>query len=144
MTSLERHEAFFRGDSMDRPLNQPLVMALAARMAGITYRQAVTDGDAWARMMLAAADTLGLDVLSVCSDPVREAHDLGAELVWFDHDPPAPDPTNHLLQDPGRFESLDWSVTGSRMDDRLQAIRRLKSDGEDVRPILGWVEGPSS
>ena len=40
-------------------------------------------------------------VLSACSDPVRELADFGGSLIWFEYDPPAPDPNNHLLASKG-------------------------------------------
>lgn len=119
-------------------------MALAARLAGLEYGQIVRSGSLWARVMREAAEQGGLDVLSACSDPVREAHDLGAQLVWFDDDPPAPDPENLLLAEKEALRDLDWDIVGPRMEDRLEAIFLMKEEGGGEWPVLGWVEGPSS
>jgi MtaA/CmuA family methyltransferase len=146
MTSRQRQHAFFGGEETDQPLNQPLLMVLAARMSGVSYKDYATDGRALASCQVRAAEEAHLDVISACSDPVREVHDLGGKVVWFEDEPPMPDRREPLLSDPALLARLKvpdpWD--SPRMRDRLEGIKEMKRLAGATQPILGWVEGPIS
>ena len=144
MTPRERHTAFFQGQPVDRPLVQPLLMTLASKLYGSIYHEYVLDGRTLARAQVHAASLAGLDILSACSDPVRELSDLGGRVLFFENDPPAPDPAGFLLDNRSKVRSLPWETLGQRMEDRLLAIHEMRSLGGGGYPILGWIEGPSS
>ena len=78
------------------------------------------------------------------SDPAREASDLGAEIQWFDDQPPAIVESNALLGDKGRLATLALPdpSTAPRMQDRVEAVRLLRSRAGGERIVEGWVEGP--
>jgi MtaA/CmuA family methyltransferase len=122
----------------------PLTMMFAARLAGIPYREYCTDYRALARGQTMVADRFGFDHVSVISDPTREACDLGAEVAWFEDQPPAMDDTHALLADPATLAGLRQPDPsgGGRMTDRLRGVELLRSTGGATRIVEGWVEGP--
>lgn len=122
---------------------QPLVMTFAARYIGASYRDYVSDYRVLVEGQTAVARDFGLDILSVCSDPVRELADCGGALVWFEDAPPAPDPDHHFLADLRDLASLSLPdpVAPGRMLDRVLAVEVLS---HRTLPVLGWVEGPIS
>lgn len=145
MTPKERFDAFFAGKPIDRPMSHPLCMTFAARVAGIPYRRYASDYRALAGAQAQVCRMLGVEILSVCSDPVRELSNLGGNLTWFEDEAPAPDPNKLLLKerrDLARFRP--GSTEGGRMQDRVEAVRRLSGLWGHMYPILGWVEGPIS
>jgi MtaA/CmuA family methyltransferase len=143
---LERFQAFFKGEPIDRPMNHVLCMSLTCAKTSTSYRDFAGDGKTLARTQLQVAKAYGIEILSVCSDPMREAADLGAPLLWLTDQPPHADPRSPLLT---RLEHLECLVVPDpqapgRMQDRLVAIRELRRLAGDEYPILGWVEGPLS
>jgi len=80
-------------------------------------------------------------VVSCCSDAWREAHDCGAELLYFDDAPPAC--SDHMLAEKSRLAGLRAPAggLGPRMSDRVEAVARFREAVGGEVPILGWVEG---
>jgi MtaA/CmuA family methyltransferase len=120
-------------------------MTIAARVLGTTYREYVTDFNVLVRGQAELAGRFGVEVLSVCSDPVSELADYGGRLVWFDNDPPAPDPSDLLLASPDDLANLVHPDPAmGRMGNRLHAVEALRRMGGPEAEVLGWVEGPIS
>ena len=89
MTGRERVLAALDRGQPDRVPLMPITMMFAADVAGVRYRDYVTDGRVLAEAQIRTAEQFGFDYVSVISDPAREASDLGAEIEWFDDQPPA-------------------------------------------------------
>ena len=121
----------------------PITMMFAARLAGVPYREYVTDYRLLAPAQAAVARRFGFDHVSAISDPAREAVDLGAPVTWFPDQPPALDDMDALLADPARLASLEVAdpLGGGRMTDRVRGIELLRELAPD-RFVEGWVEGP--
>jgi MtaA/CmuA family methyltransferase len=147
MTAKENFDAaFLNGQSHAELLVMPLIMTLAARHIGVRYIDYIRDPIILARAQYAVCRDFGIDVLATTSDPVSELSSLGGSLVWFDDDPPAPDPVRPLLTSASDLLKLSLpDVHGpNRMSDRLTAIKEMKRLSEGELPVLGWVEGPIS
>lgn len=144
MTALERMKALFEGKPSGRLLLQPICMTFAARASGVTYYDYVTDYRVLVESQLRLVEKFGLDVVTLCSDPAREACDCGAPVRWFRDQPPAYDPQNPLLREKGQLRTLRQPdpLGGGRMHDRVKGAELFRKEvGGDI-PILGWIEGP--
>jgi MtaA/CmuA family methyltransferase len=80
----------------------------------------------------------------VISDPAREAFDLGADVEWFDDQPPALNESRALLHEKGMLLRLEVPdpADGERMEDRVQGVALLKRRVGGDLLVEGWVEGP--
>lgn len=143
MNARERTREAFSGNPVRPLLAQPICMSFSARQAGLKFSEYARDHRVLAEAQLAIAETYDLDVLSLTSDPCREASDCGAEIVWFDDEPPMPDPMRPRIasrEDLDRMEIPD-PLGGGRMHECCKGIRYLRERGGD-RPVMGWIEGP--
>jgi MtaA/CmuA family methyltransferase len=87
----------------------------------------------------------GFDHVSVISDPCCEAADLGAAIFYPPDAPPAIIEETALLADAATLGTLrvaDPRRSGSRMANRIEAVRLLRETIGDTHLIEGWVEGP--
>jgi len=137
-------KSLFDGKPTDRLLLQPICMTFAARVAGVPYYDYVTDYRVLVEAQLRTVEKFGLDIVTLCSDPAREATDCGAEVRWFPDQPPAHDPQNPLLKEKWQLRHLRQPdpLGGGRMHDRVKGAERFRMEvGGDI-PILGWIEGP--
>ncbi len=142
MNSTERFNARLKGEPVDRLPALPIFMVYACDLVGKTYDQYCRDHRVMVDGNLALVERYGIDVVSCCSFPFAETHDCGAELEYYDHQPPAC--RHHLLQSPadfGKLEKPDPSG-GGLMTERLKAIELYREKVGDDIPIQGWVEGP--
>jgi MtaA/CmuA family methyltransferase len=144
MTGRERVLALLDGERPDHVPLMPITMMFAADLAGVRYRDYVTDGHVLAQAQIRTAERFGFDYVSVISDPAREAADLGAEVEWFDHQPPAIVEDRAVLHDCARLRSLRVPdpFMGPRMSDRVRGVAALKERAGSDLLIEGWVEGP--
>ena len=90
------------------------------------------------------ADRFGIDYVSVISDPTREAFDCGAQVDFFDDQPPAIDEARALLREKSGLEKLraPQPERSTRMRDRLEGLREFRRRVGDRKLIEGWIEGP--
>lgn len=142
MTSSERLAARLRGEPVDRIPNMSLVMQFAADQIHAPLRQYHLDYNALAEANFVTAERFGIDILDAISDPYREAHDFGAVITFPENDLPVN--TEHLLADTSSLASLphpDPLAPGSRMRDRVDAIRLFRERSGGRIPAQGWVEG---
>lgn len=142
MTALERVHATLSGQPRDRVANQPLLMSFAAAHHGVAYWEYATDYHILVAAQLRVAEEFGVDVLTCCSDAWREASDLGAQLTYYDREPPGC--TCPLLAekaDLARLRPVEPEA-GRRMIDRIMAVSALAEASRREIEVDGWVEGP--
>lgn len=142
MTPKERLMARLEGKPVDKIPNLSIVMLFAAKTGNVKYGDFCYDYRALAQAQTKTAKEYGLDILSTMSDPFREVHDWGANVIRQDDD--LPHCTEAFIDD---LENLDklvlWDpLTSTRMLDRIRAVEYFKKESGDEYPILGWVEGP--
>jgi MtaA/CmuA family methyltransferase len=144
MTSRERVLAALDRAEPDRMPLMPITMMFAADVAGVRYRDYATDGCVLAEAQIRTAEQFGFDYVSVISDPAREASDLGAEIEWFDDQPPAIIEERAVLHDSKTLVGLQIpdALSGPRMSDRVKGVVQLKQRAGRDLCVEGWVEGP--
>ena len=145
MTGRERILNLLAGEPVDRIPNMPITMMFAADTLGVSYREYVTDYRKLVEAQIVTAETYHIDHVSCISDPAREASGYGADIIYFDDQPPAIDESNALLADKSTFKQLkplDLFREGSRTLDRIRAVERFAESVGQTRLIEGWIEGP--
>ena len=145
MTGRERILNLLAGKPVDQIPNMPITMMFAAKTLGISYREYVTDCRKLVDAQIVTAETYHIDYVSCISDPAREALEYGADIIFFDDQPPAIDETNALLADKSVFKQLkplDLFREGSRTLDRIKAAELFTGRVGQTHLVEGWVEGP--
>jgi MtaA/CmuA family methyltransferase len=144
MNSRDRVLAMIDHRPVDRIPFMPITMMFAADQIGVKYGQYVRDYRLLVEAQLRTAERFDIDQVSCISDPTREACDLGAEVRFFDDQPPAFDEAQALLIDKKRLATLKIPdpLGGGRMHDRVKAAALLKERAGRDRILEGWVEGP--
>ncbi|MBI4627001.1 MAG: uroporphyrinogen decarboxylase family protein [Verrucomicrobia bacterium] len=145
MNPRERLLAFFNHQPVDAIPALPITMMWAADRIGAPYFEYATKAEVQAAAQVKVARQFGADHVSVISDPATEAADCGAVIFYPPDAPPAIDEAQALLTDPDRLATLerpDPHRPGSRMANRVAAVRLLKKDAGDTHFIEGWIEGP--
>ncbi|MCX6621114.1 MAG: uroporphyrinogen decarboxylase family protein [Acidobacteria bacterium] len=144
MTGRERVLATIEGRPADHLAFMPITMMFAARFAGVNYSEYARNHAVMAAAQVQTAEAFDFDYVSSISDPAREASDFGAEVEWFDDQPPAIIETRALLAEKStlrRLKPLEPSL-GPRMSDRILAVELLRKQAGQDRFVEGWVEGP--
>ena len=80
MNSLERLKRRLSGQSVDRPPNLDIVMALASHHIGRPLSQFYLDFRVLVDANLSFAEDFNLDIVQSISDPFREAADFGSGI----------------------------------------------------------------
>ncbi len=145
MSPRERLLAFLNHQPVDVRPALPITMMWAAELGGVRYLDYATNAEVMAAAQIEVARRFGADQVSVISDPATEAADCGAEIFYPPDAPPAIDETQALLANPARLATLrrpDPHRPGSRMANRVAAVRLLKRDAGATHAVEGWVEGP--
>jgi MtaA/CmuA family methyltransferase len=144
MTGRERVIAMMEGRATDRLPFMPITMMFAAVRIGAKYSLYAADHRVLAEAQLRVAEEFDIDTVSTISDPAREAADYGAEVEWFDDQPPALVEARALLSDTARLASLKplEPLGGGRMHDRVQGVELLRRRVGNEKTVEGWVEGP--
>lgn len=140
MNPYERVVKRLRGEPVDRPPNFDIIMQFAAHYIRQPLSRYYQDYRVLCDANFAVQQDFSLDILQAISDPYRETHDWGAEIVFpedglpvCEHPPLADDPDIRRLHQP--------TQPGRRMTDRLEAIRLFRQRAGGEVPIMGWVEG---
>jgi uroporphyrinogen decarboxylase len=142
MNGLQRTEAFIRGEPVDRPPFHPIIMRWAAKYAGVKYREFCLDPSAKCGAMLRCADDIGIDWVTVMSDPYAEASAFGLQVEYPEDSLPL-DQGGHLADlDAVRRLNPYRVAEHQRTSNRLAEIRRFRERGGGRYFIVGWVEGP--
>jgi MtaA/CmuA family methyltransferase len=144
MNSRERVLAMIDRRPVDRIPFMPITMMFAADQIGVKYGQYVSDYRVLVEAQLRTAQRFDIDQVSCISDPTREAFDLGADVRFFDDQPPAFDESQALLIDKRTLATLKVPdpLAGGRMLDRVKAAALLKEKASGARIVEGWIEGP--
>ncbi len=144
MTGRQRVLALLDGHPVDHLPLMPITMMFAAAIAEVKYRDYVTDYRVLCQAQVATSRKFGFDHVSVISDPARDASDLGAEIAWFDNQPPAIVEDRSLLADKSKLGGLSAPapLAAKRMLDRVQAVAWLHRYAGREKIVEGWVEGP--
>lgn len=140
MNPYERVVKRLRGEPVDRPPNFDIMMQFAAHYIRQPLSRYYQDYRVLCDANFAVQQDFSLDILQAISDPYRETHDWGAEIVFpedglpvCEHPPLDDDPDIRRLRQPIQ--------PGRRMTDRLEAIRLFRQRAGGEVPIMGWVEG---
>ncbi len=141
MNSYERVMNRLHGKPVDRVPNFDIIMGFGAHYVGATMSEYLLDHRWMVRANLAMVSDFDIDILQTLTDPFRESVDFGLE-VEFPEDglpkrlrpllAPGDDIKKVPLIDPG---------SGRRMSDRIEAVRLLHEQANQVVPVMGWVEG---
>jgi len=145
MNGYERVRATLGKQPLDTLAFMPITMMFAADQIGVSYGRYSADYKVLVEGQLATARKFDIDHVSCISDPAREAADCGAAIHYFDDQPPTVDESNALLRDKSRLKTLsipDPHRPGSRMNDRVQAVKLFAQKVKGELFIEGWVEGP--
>jgi len=141
MTSTERLYARLQGKPVDKIPNMNIVMALVAKVAGVSFREYVQDHRKLVEGNLICAERFGFDSVGVISDPMREASAFGASLIYPEEGVPYSDP-------PLLFDGIDLSkvrivdpLESPRTLDRIKGVELLRQKVRSDYPVIGWVEG---
>jgi len=141
MTSLERLNARLAGKPVDKIPNMNIVMAVAAREAGASYREYVSDYRKLVDGSLICAEKYGLDSVGVISDPMRETAAFGAQIIFPENSVPYAE--KPLIGDDYNLSALQRfdPAESERTLDRLKACELLRRKAGNEYPVIGWVEG---
>ena len=144
MTGRRRVLDHIAGKEIDCLPHMPITMMFAADHGGKPYGEYAADYRVLAECQLATAEKFDFDLVSVISDPAREAADCGAKIQYYDDQPPAIDEENALLKDKTVLASLEVPdpLGGGRMLDRCSGVAMLREKGGDDFVVEGWIEGP--
>jgi MtaA/CmuA family methyltransferase len=144
MNGHDRILAVLQDRPVDRLARMPITMMFAADLAGVPYHRYATDYRALVEAQLRTAETFDFDYVSCISDPAREAADCGANVQFFDDQPPAIDEPQALLADKTRLARLGVPdpLGGGRMHDRVRAASGFREKIGGQKWIEGWIEGP--
>jgi MtaA/CmuA family methyltransferase len=140
----DRVLAVLEGRPVDRLARMPITMMLAADVSGVPYRRYATDHCALVAAQIRTAETFDFDYVSCISDPAREAADCGANIHFFDDQPPAIDAVGALLAEKTKLAGLTMPepLAGGRMHDRVRAAVLFREKVGGRKWIEGWIEGP--
>ena len=143
MNGLERCLAALAGRPVDRTPVFPLLMFLAADRLGVSYRRYATDGAVLAEAQLLVRERFGLDAITACSDAFRLSADLGGDMAYPENGTPHLEaPLLTGASDLARLGRPDPTERGSRMADRVEAVRVMSSAAGRECLVLGWVDMP--
>jgi len=142
MTSSERLAARLAAEPVDRIPNMTLVMQFAADQIGAPLARYYLDFQVLCEANFVTAERFGLDLVDAISDPYREAADFGAPIEFpEDSLPICRAPRVRDLGDVASLPAPDPLAPGSRMRDRVDAIRLFHDEVGGRIPVQGWVEG---
>jgi MtaA/CmuA family methyltransferase len=118
-------------------------MAFASDRADVSYREFSTNGTVLAEAQLSVYERFHVDALTVASDTARLAADLGGKVIYPENQPPFV--SSPILSNAAELKHLrrpDPARKGSRIADRLTALRMLvDAVGQDCL-VLGWLNMP--
>ncbi len=141
MNAKERVLARLEGNPVDKIPNFNIIMQFGAVEIGVPYKEFCTDYKKKVQGNIACAQKYGIDILTVMSDPMTEAHDFGTDVVFPEDD--VPYPKVHLLEDITAIKNLKpkKAEDGKRMTECVLTIEEYKKQMGDEYPLCGWVEG---
>ena len=144
MNGRERILAMLEGRPADQLPLMPITMMFAGDHAGVKYGAYASDYRVLAEAQTATARDYQFDYVSAISDPSREAADCGADVQYFENQPPAINEANALLGDKSVLDKLEIPdpLSAGRMRDRVRGVELLKEKTGGDKLVEGWIEGP--
>jgi MtaA/CmuA family methyltransferase len=142
MNSLQRTQDFIEGCIVDRPPFHPILMRLAAKYAGVKYRDFCLDFKTKCEVNLLCSNDFGYDWVNVMSDPYSEASAYGTKLSYPENN--LPQVTEFLVQAIDDIDKLKVIKVQDhdRLKTRVNEIREFSRLVGNTQFICGWVEGP--
>jgi MtaA/CmuA family methyltransferase len=144
MNGRERVLAFLNHEPVDRLPVMPVVMMFCAEQIGVPYGDYVRDYRVLAQAQMQTAARFDLDIVSIMSDPAREAADCGAHVEFYPDQPAAIVESDALLADKSVLSRLiiPDPYGGGRMHAAIQALELMHHEVGAEKMLMGWVEGP--
>ena len=141
MNSYERVLKRLEGEPVDKIPNLNIIMTFSAKYIGVPYKKYVTDYRYLVEGNIACCEKFGIDMVSAISDPYRELHDFGGNVIFPEDD--VPKCTDFLLKEYSDIKKLSIKepLESARMLDRIKAVELYKRKLSGSYPILGWIEG---
>jgi len=141
MNPYERVLRRLRGEPVDRIPNLNIIMTFAAKYIGVPYKKYVTNYRYLVDGNIACCEEFGIDMVSAISDPCRELHGFGGNVILPEDD--VPRCTDFLVKDYTDTKNLSVAdpLKSERMLDRIKAVELYREDLSGRYPILGWIEG---
>ena len=142
LTPKERVFRRLEGRAIDKIPNLNILMTFAAKFIGVPYKKYVTDYRYLVDANIRCCEEFGIDMVSAISDPLREAHAFGANVIFPEDD--VPKCYDYLIKDYSDIKRLEIAdpLKSDRMLDRINAVKLYKKEVGHRYPILGWAEGP--
>jgi MtaA/CmuA family methyltransferase len=144
VNGFERFHATMNGVECDILPRMPILMAVKARYVGTDYRTFATDYGVKADANIRCAESFGIDVVDVMSDPYCEAEGFGAEIDFpLDEVPRCPNPPLSSAKDLGLLRKPDPRHS-TRMANTVKTVGVYQDKVFQKYSIHGWVEGPAA
>jgi uroporphyrinogen decarboxylase len=142
MNSLQRTQDFIEGKKVDRPPFHPILMRLAAKYAGIRYRDFCLDYTKKVEANIKCATDFRYDWVNVMSDPYAEASAYGTGLTYPEDN--LPQVTGWLINEIDDIEKIKLFKVDDhpRLKSRVDEVREFSRQVGNTQFICGWVEGP--
>ena len=131
MTPKERVFKRIDGQKVDKIPNLNIIMTFAAKYIDVPYKEYVTDYRCLVEGNIKCCQKFGIDMVSTISDPYRETHGFGVNIIFPEDD--VPKCIDHLLKDYSDIKKLKIldPEKSERMNDRLEAIRLFRKEMGD-------------
>lgn len=142
MNSLQRTQDFIEGLKVDRPPFHPILMRLAAKYAGIKYKDFCLDYKKKCEANIRCSTDFSYDWVNVMSDPYAEASAYGIGLTYPEDN--LPQVTSWLVNDIDEIDKIKLLKVEDhyRMKARVDEVREFSRLVGNTQFICGWVEGP--
>jgi len=142
MNSLQRTHDFIEGRPVDRPPFHPILMRLAAKYAGVKYKDFCLDYKTKCDVNILCSTDFGYDWVNVMSDPYSEASAYGTKLTYPENN--LPQVTEFLIHEIDDIDKLQVVRVNDheRMITRVNEVREFSRLVGNTQFICGWVEGP--
>ncbi len=142
MTKKQLFDSLVRGEQQHTTPFSPILMHFAARHIGKTYGAFASDHNVLVEANIKAMEDFDMDMVSLISDPYREASAFGAEIEFRDEEVP-----RCLTQVIKKAEEIEKLVipdvyTSKRTLDRIQGAEAYSRILKGKVPVIGWIEGP--
>lgn len=143
MTKKHKFDNLLKGQlPLDRVIFRPILTHFAARLNHTTFEKFASDYKTLVESNLKAMEFFDTDLVSLISDPYREASAFGTPVAFLDEDTP-----NCLEQ---IIKTLDDVKTLKRPDvyksertlDRIKGAEYFQKLLHGNVPVSGWIEGP--
>ncbi len=142
MNSLQRTQDFINGLTVDRPPFHPILMRLAAKYAGVKYKDFCLSYKHKCDTNIRCATDFAYDWVNVMSDPYSEASAYGTKLHYPEDN--LPQVTEFVVKEISDVDKLRVVRVQDhdRLKGRVAEIREFNRQVGQKQFICGWVEGP--